>query len=438
MVITSKENDTPPSYDSLASSPRPTADQKRPIPAWPSASAAAGPSRPPFPTPNPRQEGNGVAWAPWSPEYWKRRQEELEISRTVRALLRDVVHNLSDPASLDVLHSSYLACASHGISFPTLSQEPIESHPALYWALLTLSPLAKSLPGGSLSSSPPEEGWPAIDLLSSFPLSDTTQREAIAACALGDDNALFQYLRQTDGFTPQGLAESITSRLPAGEGRAVDTVRVEHVADGKAGHFRIRFQVRDWLRRIRMHQKVSVRWIARGRAWQMTFGISHGEHYSSGTWYCSISLVRYTGSNNAALTASVTLSPSTSAPSSSDLLTPSGSGPGFETPETETVTLKLQQSSLDANSEQPCYVKLSDTRGAASLEYEDSLYIGPDGPRSSNMSAAIGCSFKRPHAASHVVQAYDEGRAHHRKKLARQTIRLIMCFQDRRNLDPEK
>ncbi|KZT55985.1 hypothetical protein CALCODRAFT_332284 [Calocera cornea HHB12733] len=263
MVITSKDA-PPPSYDSL--NPPPSShpnDQKRPIPPWPPTSSGAGPSRPPLPVQSPSQ---AAQWPVWSPGYWKRRGEEQEISRTVRALLHDVIHNLSDPSSLDVLYSSHHACASHGISFPALSQEDIEQHPALYWAILTLSPYAKSLPGGSLASAPPEGGWPALDLLAAFPLTDSTRREATTACVLGDDNALYQYLLQTEGFAPVGLAESITSRPSAGAAgpRAVDVVQVQHVADGRAGHFRLRVRLRDWLRRMRMHKKVAVRWIARG------------------------------------------------------------------------------------------------------------------------------------------------------------------------------
>ncbi|EJU00886.1 hypothetical protein DACRYDRAFT_100503 [Dacryopinax primogenitus] len=378
--------DTPPSYDSLStSSSRPTGDQKRPIPPWPpnSQSAQAGSSHYSLPSPPSRDGPASAKWSPLTPEYWRRRREEDEIRRTVRDLLKDVIHNLSDPSSLDVLHSSYVACASHGISFPSLSQELIESHPPLYWAVLTLSPLARALPGGQLASSPPPDGWSALDLLTAFPLKGETQREAIAACVLGDDNALFQYLRASEGFAPQGLAESIISR-PGEEGRAraVDFVHVEHVPDGQAGHFKIRFKCRDWLRRMRMHKKIVMRWIARGRAWQLVFGMADGSQpVSQGNWYCAIALVRGTGSNNAPLTAQIQIGNTDPLPPT-DRLTPGTFPPptsASDSPERKTVTLKLQHRDLRDDYEYHYCVKLSDFPGAASLEYEDSPFIEPDG-----------------------------------------------------------
>ena len=181
-----------------------------------------------------------------------------EIKQTVLNLVRDVV-TVPDPESaLQLLQSCRETCSAHGLEFSSILQETsVEGHTPIYWAII---------------KRPHEDANPSgIDLvkeilLMASPLSDNTISEICLACLTNSDQKLFQRLRRTAPFA--GL--SGTDEVLLGGNVPPDDVLVEEIASDH-GDFVVHFCIVLFQKRIRISNRVSVEFIARGKpTWTFT------------------------------------------------------------------------------------------------------------------------------------------------------------------------
>ncbi|KZP00687.1 hypothetical protein CALVIDRAFT_594879 [Calocera viscosa TUFC12733] len=329
-------------------------------------------------------------------DLWRRKQKVEEMRTTLRGLIYDTLRNLSDPGALSTLESCQAACRPHGISFEELIQEVVEGHTPLYWAILavchthTPSSPSSSLPAGpslspstSLPSSPTTQqgtgtgteaapgsavGNSILKLLLSVPLTPSTVSDARAALMLNDANALFQTLRTYPTFAKTSYAESVIGLGAAaaaassssssggspgtqGQGR-ISPVRVTHVSSPSAGAgtFLVSWSIPVFCKRVKVSRKISTQWIARGRAWQCSISVDG----QGGPWMLSLKLLKGSAS------------------------TPLDGVLRLGRPEGEKVELRLKKRKLEAGGHN-VEVKLNSVPGGATLEYEDSPYLSPEG-----------------------------------------------------------
>jgi len=121
------------------------------------------------------------------------------------------------------------------------------------------------------------------------------------------------------------------------------------------------------VKRVKLAKKVSVQWIARGRAWKLSFGISAGQSgLPSGTWYASLTLLKdslATPIDGILLLGPVVANKEAELPN----------------PEAGRVILRFQKRKLEAHAGHDINIKLGSVPGGATLEYEDSPYLSADG-----------------------------------------------------------
>jgi hypothetical protein len=269
-------SEPPPSYEATSGTSaidsRRSFDQKSPY-ALPIASGSG--SRTPTSSTKPS------SWL----SYFGVPQADKEMQETILKLVRDVVKHDTQPSSVSIIMSCIDACRARGISFESLLQEKsIEGHTPLYWAIV------KRPSGVPMDSDMPSIG--VIDLLLSFPLTESTRQEARQACLLSSDDELFQRLRRSPGFATISGSDDM---LNLGEG-APDLVRVHNESGAKDGDFAVSFHIVDFQRRMRISKKIHLEFIARGRIWSFDFRVYtptnlYAHNFKPGAWVVSIELL---------------------------------------------------------------------------------------------------------------------------------------------------
>lgn len=262
------------------------------------ASSAAGPSqpRPSFSRPPhaPRLHisslSSGPAPTPTSNRTWLSSllpgssKPTAELRTTTQLLLRDLVQHPIDtsPTSPESYTSSILssckdACASHGVDFSSILQEPfIEGHGPVYWAIVTRPRPRKGDQGKAKDVDEDEATAMVLILLTEMkPILPRTVSEVRKACMVNSDHAIFSIIkaRFSRAFTSlSGQDEILLSSGDSGDGEVgSDLVEVEEgVGSGAAGGgeddkaFMVRFEVVRFQLRMRVSGVVRVEWIAGG------------------------------------------------------------------------------------------------------------------------------------------------------------------------------
>ncbi|EJU00887.1 hypothetical protein DACRYDRAFT_108242 [Dacryopinax primogenitus] len=313
------------------------------------------------PLPGEPAEQGWVSWADYVTwggmmQAFKKKQKQDETRATMRSLIHDTLKNLSDPGALEVLHSCQAACRAHALPFEQLIQEDVEGHTPLYWSILAVChlPSAQGTPRPSYDNG---VGNDILELLLSVPLEDRTIADARSALMLNNANSLFQALRTYPTFEKTSYAETViglrgptTPTLPSGStpGR-VSIVQVEEISDTGVGTFRVGWEIPMWCKRVKVARKVTVQWIARGRGWQCSASIKEGH------WVIGIKLLKNSASTP--ITGVLRLGPLDAK---------------------EKVELKYQRRKMETK-DHTYDIRLDSVLGGATLEYEDSPYLTPEG-----------------------------------------------------------
>ncbi|EIN06382.1 hypothetical protein PUNSTDRAFT_72792 [Punctularia strigosozonata HHB-11173 SS5] len=279
--------DAPPSYENVTGSAA-TAGARGPSDAKHPQGPQPGPST--LPPPSSFQErlqsvarakskdkGKGRAAPPssgWFPFGLSR--SGREVRDTVLGLVRGLVQQPCDGATASILDSCEEACATQGLSFSALLQEPsIEEHTPIYWAIV-------KRPRRSNDVDEPQDDLLIALLSRSAPLNSATVADIRLACAVTSDNDLFQNLRRSPGFWPTAGVDRL---LLSGDGQA-DNVIVED-AGNEQGAFVAHLTIPLFQQRMRVSRLIEVELIARGeRAWGM-----RDRQIKPGTWLVSVALL---------------------------------------------------------------------------------------------------------------------------------------------------
>ena len=237
--------DAPPSYDQIIPSHPSTSSEFRPdvkagpssSPSTPTSTSISGP---------PLQQAKQKPRTTWLDSF-RVSQQAKEVRSTVRSIVRDVVKEPKTPASMGLLESCADACYSNNLSFSEILQDPsIEGHPAIYWAIV---------------KRPSPDDFELITALMSYsaPLTTETITEVRLACLHVGDQALFQCLWRS----PEYGALSGSDRMLLGVTSPPDTVDVEELS-GQDGPFRVRFNIVQFEKRMKVSEEIGFEFIARG------------------------------------------------------------------------------------------------------------------------------------------------------------------------------
>lgn len=237
--------DAPPSYDQIVPSrPSASSDFRPDVKAGPSSSSSTpipiSTSGPHFQHAKPKPR---TTWL----DSFRLSQQAKEVRSTVRSIIRDVVKEPKTPASMGLLESCAEACHSNNLSFSEILQDPsIEGHPAIYWAIV---------------KRPSLNDFELITALMSYsaPLATETIAEVRLACLHVGDQALFQCLWRS----PEYGALTGSDRMLLGVTSPPDTVDVEELP-GQDGPFRVRFNIVQFEKRMKVSAEIGFEFIARG------------------------------------------------------------------------------------------------------------------------------------------------------------------------------
>jgi len=176
-----------------------------------------------------------------------------EVQATVLGLVRDLVkQQYSTSGASGILDSCSEACDAYDISFSSILQEKsIENHTPIHWAIVKRP---------SEPPNPDEHDLVTALLSRSAPLKPSTIADIRLACLLTSDQALFQRLRLSPVFSPV----SGTDEMLLGESILPDTIEVEEV-EGDEGAFVANFEILAFQKRMRVSNKISLEFIARGK-----------------------------------------------------------------------------------------------------------------------------------------------------------------------------
>ncbi|KAJ7066535.1 hypothetical protein C8F01DRAFT_1123614 [Mycena amicta] len=265
-------------------------------PAYESAVASSSSARPPdnknvsLPSsPIPKSSGSTAFASKWYNLAFPS-PTSRHVRSTVLGLIKDLVklppadHSV---VAINILKSCAEACAANNLSISAILQErSIEGHTALYWAVVKRPP-------ESTSSNE------ALDLLAallslSAPLTPATISDVRIACLQVSDQRLFQRLRASPDFSPL----SPTDALLLDAATPPDDITVEEdnslTPGSEAAPFAVDFTIMQFQKRMRISGGVHLEFIARGRLWQLRFGVSKGDRPGyplRGAWYLSLSLL---------------------------------------------------------------------------------------------------------------------------------------------------
>ncbi|KAF7308865.1 hypothetical protein MKEN_01086400 [Mycena kentingensis (nom. inval.)] len=276
-------DDAPPDYQSAvasSSAPRPQ-ESKFTTPGLPSSPISKSPS------------AGGAAASRWFSLAFPS-PTTRHVRATVLGLVKDLVK--LPPAdhtvvAVNILRSCAEACAANSLSMSSLLQErSVEGHTPLYWAVIK-RPTELTIVNGDGTT---------FDLLSallalSAPLTPATISDIRVACIINSDQALFQRLRNTPDFAPLSATDALLLDAAA----PPDDILVEEDVSGSdaaAAPFAVDFTIMQFQKRMRIGGAVQLEFIARGRLWQLRFGVSKEDFGSDGmpckgTWYVSLSLL---------------------------------------------------------------------------------------------------------------------------------------------------
>ena len=250
--------DAPPSYDAIESLSRSNTsyrDEKSPSP------LTSSPSQPSFQSPSSRSTSSaplkvkpsskGKGPATWFNFGASRTTKEVQA--TVLGLVRDLVkQQYSTSGASGILDSCSEACDAYDISFSSILQEKsIENHTPIHWAIVKRP---------SEPPNPDDHDLVTALLSRSAPLKPSTIADIRLACLLTSDQALFQRLRLSPVFSPV----SGTDEMLLGESILPDTIEVEEV-EGDEGAFVANFEILAFQKRMRVSNKISLEFIARGK-----------------------------------------------------------------------------------------------------------------------------------------------------------------------------
>ncbi|KAF9483183.1 hypothetical protein BDN70DRAFT_800170 [Pholiota conissans] len=275
--------EAPPSYDTVGSSSRTTANEGYPPDKSPrigraTAGLSSHPSSPSSPvspalksatssTSFSNEKGKGRAnWKFKFTESPEARRER-EIRKTILDLLRDIIqeHLSNSPAAVGILESCAAACHQNSVSFSSILQDKsIENRTPLYWAIV------KRLPDAHRDV----EDHQGPDLLSALlsyasPLSQATITELRLACLATSDQTLFHRLRQSPEFAPV----SGVNQMLLGVTMSPDDISVEDLP-GDGGGFAVDFVIPQFNKRMTVAREIVLEFIARSRMWSLVFFVA--------------------------------------------------------------------------------------------------------------------------------------------------------------------
>jgi hypothetical protein len=292
------------------------------------------------------------------------------VHSTVLNLVRDLVKQQSSaPGASSILDSCSEACNAYDISFSSLLQEKsIENHTPLYWAIIKRP---------SEPSNPDDHDLVTALLSRSTPLKQSTISEIRLACLLTSDQALFQRLRLSTGFSPL----SGTDEMILGESTPPDVIEVVDV-DGDEGGFAANFEILAFQKRMRVSKNIELEFIARGRMWCLAFSIGDSSkwvvklsilEHSPPTWIDS-HLIIEEHSAAVTLTAPSLIDPATSNVQSGqrDRQVEGKPKPAIK------IRLRKEYGRLKPN-KSPIVEALEDTLGGSGLQYDGSSYLDAEG-----------------------------------------------------------
>ncbi|KAF9777912.1 hypothetical protein BJ322DRAFT_518413 [Thelephora terrestris] len=264
--------DAPPSYDQIVPRQSASSDFRPDVKADPASSSST-------PTPTsisgpPLQQAKPKPRTTWLDSF-RLSQQAKEVRSTVRSIIRDVVKEPKTPASMGLLESCADACSSNNLSFSEILQDPsIEGHPAIYWAIV---------------KRPSPDDFELITALMSYsaPLTVETMTEVRLACLHVGDQALFQCLWRS----PEYGALTGSDRMLLGVTSPPDTMDVEELP-GPDGPFRVRFNIVQFEKRMKVSADIGFEFIARGRIWKLRFYVTRNEGtHQPGPWAVTLQIL---------------------------------------------------------------------------------------------------------------------------------------------------